>query len=149
MNWRSGEYWCDRTYWQHCADAAAVRAWQPQQAVGGPSGGLWLPGKRVHKTRVSHLEVLLVQGKHQPGAQQMSEKWQKFVRTYCGSMWGKRRKGGRELGGCAAAVVLPVFYSGPPVSEWCVSLKWVEDGSKGGELRDRFCMRDRFCVRDQ
>lgn len=51
MNWRRGEYWYDRIYWQHYAAAAAVvRAWQPQKVVGGPSGGLWLADKKVHET---------------------------------------------------------------------------------------------------
>lgn len=85
MNWRRGEYWYDRIYWRHYA--AAVRVWQLQKVVGGPSGGLWLADNKVHETHcemqsssdltypavVSGLPVprriifgvMLVQGKHQ------------------------------------------------------------------------------------
>lgn len=50
MNGRRGEYGCDEICWQGGVAAAAVGAWQPQKAVGGPSGGLWLNDKGVHET---------------------------------------------------------------------------------------------------
>lgn len=114
MNGRRRGYGCDGIYWQDGVAVAAAGAWQPQKAVGGPSGGLWLNDKRVHETRcetqsssdlmypshsfwapcsqMNHFGVVHIQGKPQLSAQQVGEKWQETVITYWKSMSGKSRE---------------------------------------------------------
>lgn len=50
MNGRRGEYGCDGIYWQDGVAVAVVGVWQPQKAMGQPSGRLWLNDKRIRET---------------------------------------------------------------------------------------------------